>query len=889
MSNPIKHSTNQIPYALGTNDMWLGVNDSIIFPPSESTGWWSGYSPGPSGYTIFIQKPSQGPSIYSPANDSELITTVFRLAKSKGEFPTLNNVQDALDWLANQNETICVNFDYPSIITDGLIFLADSAFTASYPKGGNTWKDVSGSGNHATLVNGPNYSSQYQGILDFDSALLQYATGPELGTLSNFTISCWVKLTTLPTTSGAAAIVTNVYDLSTKLNFSIGLNRSPSSSNVCFGFFDGSWRTTNGFAPSTNTWYNIVGTYDGSNIRQYVNGVENTTLSYSGTAQSSGLGIRIARRWDATEISDNFIDGQIPVVKIYNRALTDSEILLNYNSLTPRFPQPITTTTSTTSTSTTSTSTTSTSTTSTTTAPPTSTTSTSTTSTSTSTTSTSSSTTTTTIQGEPVTNNLVLYYDPSNVSSYPGTGTTVNDLSGNGLSGTMSNITFTSPYFTYNGSSSQISTADTPSLEPGSGDWSMEAWVYLSNTTGSKVILGRFNNGGGSDDVSYSMRVSGANIFAQFGDGSGSFVNSTGFTASINTWYQVVYVWKNVSVNNIETFINGTSIGNVSHSLPSLLNSTNPMYIGSYNGGEFSQYMNGRIGITRLYNVALTSSEVLQNFNADKSKYGLITTTSTTTSTTTAPPTTTSTSSTSSSTTTTTTSSGGIINTNLFMHLDASDPTSYPGSGSTWYDLTANSNNGSISGSTWASTDGGLFDFDGVNDSISVAHNSSLSLSTTVQRTVQVWVKFDSIPAINTQVPVFGKLSSSSGFDGYWGGLFSDSGVVRCVTNGTSVQKISNSTLTITTGVWYLMTFVSQITSTIGSTKVYINETEYISTEHGTDTYSESNPFYLGFIGSGVGSLYLDGKIGACYFYTSGLSAANVSTNFNATRSRYGV
>jgi hypothetical protein len=414
----------------------------------------------------------------------------------------------------------------------------------------------------------------------------------------------------------------------------------------------------------------------------------------------------------------------------------------------------------------------------------------------------------------------------------------------------------------------------------------MEAWVYLSNTTGSKVILGRFDNGGLSQDVSYSMRVSGANIYAQFGDGSGSFVNSTGFTASINTWYQVVYVWKNVAVNNIETFINGTSIGNVSHSLPSLLNSTNPMYIGSYNGGEFSQYMDGRIGITRLYNVALTSSEVLQNFNADKSKYDVITTTSTTTSTTTIPPTTTSTTSTTSSSTTTTTTSagGGIVSSNLFMHLDASNPSSYSGSGSTWFDLTANLNNGTISGSTWSSTDGGLFDFDGINDTISVAHNSSLSLSTTVQRTVQVWVKFDTLPAVNQQVPVFGKLSGSFGFDGYWGGLFSNSGVVRCVTNGTGVQRISSSTLTVTTNTWYLFTFISQITSGAGTTKVYINETEYISTAHGADSYSESNPFYLGFIGSGIGSLYLDGKIGACYFYTSGLSAANISTNFNATK-----
>ena len=230
-------------------------------------------------------------------------------------------------------------------------------------------------------------------------------------------------------------------------------------------------------------------------------------------------------------------------------------------------------------------------------------------------------------------------------------------------------------------------------------------------------------------------------------------------------------------------------------------------------------------------------------------------------------------------------SAGTIVSDNLFAQLNASN---YGGSGN-WLDETANGNNGTISGATWASTDGGLFDFDGVNDSISFAHKASLSLSTTAQRTIQVWVKFDVLPGLDTQVPVFGKLSSSFNFDGYWGGLFSNGGKVRSVTNGASIARIGDSTLTISVDTWYLFTFISQITSTAGTTKVYINETEYISTAHGSDTYSESNPLYLGYIGDGVGSLYLNGKIGAMYFYTKGLSVADVSTNFNATKTRFGV
>ena len=106
-----------------------------------------------------------------------------------------------------------------------------------------------------------------------------------------------------------------------------------------------------------------------------------------------------------------------------------------------------------------------------------------------------------------VLSDLVLYFDPSNSSSYPGSGTTITDLSDSGLSGTMSNITYTSPYFTYNGSNSQVSIADNSVLEPESGDFTMETWFYASNITGGKVILGKFNNGGYAADVSYSIRT----------------------------------------------------------------------------------------------------------------------------------------------------------------------------------------------------------------------------------------------------------------------------------------------------------------------------------------------------------------------------------------------
>jgi len=222
-----------------------------------------------------------------------------------------------------------------------------------------------------------------------------------------------------------------------------------------------------------------------------------------------------------------------------------------------------------------------------------------------------------------VTSNLILHYDPSNISSYSGTGTTINDLSGGGRHGTMSNVTFTSPYLTFNGTSSQISVPDSLVLEPQGIDYTIEIWVNQSVIAGATRTLIAKTDGGNSADWGYGLRtISNGNTYMEMGNGSTS-VTSPSSTLSINTWYQVVGVWTNLASNSIALYINGSLIGSNSHSYASIKNTTSPLYIGSFNGGQFSQWLNGSVGIVRMYNKALTAAEVLNNFNVDKSKYGL--------------------------------------------------------------------------------------------------------------------------------------------------------------------------------------------------------------------------------------------------------------------------
>jgi hypothetical protein len=150
----------------------------------------------------------------------------------------------------------------------------------------------------------------------------------------------------------------------------------------------------------------------------------------------------------------------------------------------------------------------------------------------------------------------------------------------------------------------------------------MEAWVNYSVISGdNRTILAKAD---GLEFSGFGYSVDSNSVGLTFGQvgAESSTVTTAGATLTTNVWYQVVAVWTNsVTTNTFELFINGVSQGSQAHLFTSVRNTTNPLYIGSFDGGI--HWVNGRIGIVRLYNSALTSSQVLQNFNADKSIYGL--------------------------------------------------------------------------------------------------------------------------------------------------------------------------------------------------------------------------------------------------------------------------
>jgi hypothetical protein len=223
------------------------------------------------------------------------------------------------------------------IVDSSLKVWLDSAQSTSYSGSGTTWTNLSNSSANATLFNTPTFNSvDVGGTFTFSKNTYEYATVPNQGDFPVWTVETWAKVNS-SLTGQITSIISGQYNLVNKLNFSIGTNRAPDSYNLCAGFYDDAWRNTTGFSPTLNIWYHLVGTYDGSTINFYVNGVLDSFLNYSGTPASGGE-IRIARRWDDVENNIvNFFPGDIAIVRIYSRPFDSSEVLNNFNTERSRF------------------------------------------------------------------------------------------------------------------------------------------------------------------------------------------------------------------------------------------------------------------------------------------------------------------------------------------------------------------------------------------------------------------------------------------------------------------------------------------------------------------------------------------------------------------------
>ncbi len=175
-----------------------------------------------------------------------------------------------------------------------------------------------------TLYNSPTWSDSIGGgSFLFNPASSQYAsTDPGLGSLGNWSVEVWHYYTGNNTGgAGSPCIITEWWpNPASQINFSLGTLSDSATPYLQAGMFKSAWQSTAAdYTLTANNWYQIVGTYDGMNVKLYVNGtmVRSTPVAISIAAGNQG--IYLMKRWDTSGPGfSQYWGGRLASVKIWN-------------------------------------------------------------------------------------------------------------------------------------------------------------------------------------------------------------------------------------------------------------------------------------------------------------------------------------------------------------------------------------------------------------------------------------------------------------------------------------------------------------------------------------------------------------------------------------------
>jgi hypothetical protein len=452
---------------------------------------------------------------------------------------------------------------------------------------GTTAQDSSPQNNDGTLTNmaapatstsGWSSAGKFGKALAFDGTNDYVSVGNNSSIIpaSSISISTWAKFSSFPSdnTNTARILVRNdsgyflyVYgDVNDRSQLAFMLPDAMTAwSNVPIYNIDNL---------TTDTWYHIVGTWDGSTARLYINNKLVSSTLVSGSIASTD----ITRIGTTTVGTEYYMHGLIDEVKIYNYALTEDDIRLEYN----RGAAVQLGATSTASNGTT---------------PD------------------NSSSREYCVPGDTATCNPPVAewkFDEN-------TGTTANDTSGNNNTGTLTNGPTWTTGKTGSGvnlspSNSYVSVADSSSLNI-TGDLTISTWVKPNAVDSTaRLIMGKGNTSA-TTSRQYGMRLSAANQWQAFVySGSTTYsVTDTTTTPSTSRWDQLTVV-RDATANTLKFYTNGILRGTASSVTGSLNSTANILAIGR-EGSSASNYFGGMVDNMRIYNYARTPAQVAWEYN----------------------------------------------------------------------------------------------------------------------------------------------------------------------------------------------------------------------------------------------------------------------------------
>jgi hypothetical protein len=230
-------------------------------------------------------------------------------------------------------------FNDTNVVRSGNILYLDAGLRGSYPTTGTTWTDLSGNGYNGTLTNGPTFNSGSNGYIQFDGTndFINLGSISELGFTSGvFTVEVWFYI---PSSWTGGSQYPNLFSKGATAGWdsngwSLFVFRDWSGP-YAWGYGSRNGSTVNivsrSSAPS-NTYLHAVVTLDGSTIKLYENGLLYNSGTQTISPGSNSTGVLIG--CDANPL---YFQGRVAIVSAYNRALSATEVLQNFNSSRRRF------------------------------------------------------------------------------------------------------------------------------------------------------------------------------------------------------------------------------------------------------------------------------------------------------------------------------------------------------------------------------------------------------------------------------------------------------------------------------------------------------------------------------------------------------------------------
>jgi len=624
-SRPFSYNTG--PLVPGTEQfgtLVVGIGNHRYDENYGGLQWWNGPDEE-LGYVIGTSVPTQDQP--SPIGNVGNVQFWRTETLSDSEFLQLSNLILGQNLLTPQLAKQELNnngywTNWPGTLPSGMVLYLDAGVTSSYSGSGSIWYDLSGYGNNGTL-SGATYSSDDGGTMVFDGIndSITFSNPVEIPIGNEpYTISVWFNSEEMPSTRGFIGwgAFGNVNQVNAwRLQTFAGGNT---------GFVHYWWGNDLSFQTplSVNTWYNAVAAYSNGSRKIYLNNVLVAEDFPTGHNVPYSTNLRVGVTYDGF---NEWFDGKIAQVVIYKRQATDSEIAAIWNSGKDRFgygptPTPSPTPTNTPTPSITPSLTT--------TITPTNT-NTPTSSVTPTLTKTPTLTPTNTPTPSPTPPSaLTVHFDISNSSSYPGSGSVITDLSGNGNNGTLSgDYTYSalnSGTMSMGGTNSYVNVPQSASINITNTSTPVSVVMWINITAGYSNGDGIWNKN--LDAFSYDgyRLIAQSNNQVRLGINGGTFdynFSSSNNAIATGTWMMLTtivqggtsYVYRN---NNSTPIVSGSS---TAQSIP--VNTANlQLCVGEFN--TLGGYLPCRWGQFRYYkNKSLSTAEISALFDADKAKYGL--------------------------------------------------------------------------------------------------------------------------------------------------------------------------------------------------------------------------------------------------------------------------